>query len=108
MDFDAASRIYREILETSEERLLREVELTAVCYAGSRVEWKLTSREGRAGMNAGRTAAHDAFIESCDASSRAMAKRGESNAWRAQLGQGRKQLGDFACYLHCMLGLVAA
>ena len=107
MNFEAASRIYREIAETTEARLLREVELTAVRYARLRADWRLTSREGRREMDSARRHAHDAFIESCDILSRAMLKNGESTEWRRQLGDDRPILGDFACYLHCLLGLAA-
>ncbi len=34
-----------------------------------------------------------------------MAKAGEDVAWRTVLGEDRKNIGDFACYLHCILGL---
>ena len=84
---------------------MREVQLTAVRYARIRVDWKLTSREGRQEMDADRRNAHDAFIDSCNILSRAMAKKGESTRWREQLSHDRRILGDFWCYLHCLLGL---
>ncbi len=37
--------------------------------------------------------------------SRAMAKDGEKSDWRAQLGDDRKVIGDFACLVHAILGL---
>lgn len=58
-------------------------------------------------MDAGRTRAHNAFIDACNILSRQMARPGEDVAWRARLRSDRKILGDFACYLHCLLGLKA-
>jgi len=36
-----------------------------------------------------------------------MGKAGEDNSWRMKLGDDRKDLGDFACYLHCLLGILS-
>lgn len=37
-----------------------------------------------------------------------MKKQGEDASWWEQLGQNRQRIGDFACYIHCILGLKAA
>ena len=34
-----------------------------------------------------------------------MARVGEDNAWRESLGEERKNIGDFACYVHCFVSL---
>jgi len=54
-----------------------------------------------------KTVSHDAFIDSCNILSRNMAKAGEDNSWREVLGDNRKEIGDFACYLSCILGIKA-
>jgi len=36
----------------------------------------------------------------------AMADHGDNAAWRAALRHDGKVIGDFACYIHCILGLV--
>jgi hypothetical protein len=79
----------------------------AVRYAGIRVAWELTDAAGRAAMDASRSSAHDVFIDECNILSRAMLAAGESNAWRAEIGTERGEIGDFACLLHCVLGLRA-
>ena len=79
----------------------------AVRYAGIRAKWCLESADGRRGMDTERTRAHDAFIDSCNILSRNQAKNGEDNTWRAKLGDDRKVIGDFACYVHCILGIGA-
>ena len=58
-------------------------------------------------MERRRTAAHDRLIDACNILSRQMAKEGEDNSWRADLGEDRRRIGDFACMLHCLLGLRA-
>lgn len=80
---------------------------TAVRYAELRAAWWMAAPEERAAMDASRTAAHDAFIDACNILSRAMLAAGESNAWRAEIGTERGDIGDFACLLHAALGLRA-
>ena len=58
-------------------------------------------------MDAARTRCHDAFIACCNILSRNMLASGEDNQWRSEIGTDRKALGDFACLLHCLLGLHA-
>ena len=54
-----------------------------------------------------RIAAHEALIDACDILSRAMGRSGEDNSWRRLLGDDRREVGDFACFVHCNLGLRA-
>lgn len=37
-----------------------------------------------------------------------MANNGEDITWRKTLGDDRKIIGDFACYVHCILGIQAS
>lgn len=87
--------------------LARQLVEAAVRYAGRRVEWDLAAPADRAALDAGRTAAHDAFIDACSILSRAMAASGEDNSWRRAIGLERGEIGDFACLLHCVVGLRA-
>lgn len=80
---------------------------SAVRYARIRTDWNLADDATRRDADAIRTRAHDAFIDNCNILSRAMAHNGMNNDWRRTLGDQRKDLGDFACYLHCVLGLEA-
>ncbi len=79
----------------------------AVVYANLRARWQLAAPGERLAMDGERAGAHDAFIEACDLMARAMAAEREDTAWRRELGGDRKEIGDFACYLHLILGLVA-
>jgi hypothetical protein len=81
--------------------------MSLVRYARIRTDWRLSDPETRRSMDATRTAAHNALIDACNILSRNMAQHGESIAWRKRLGDDRKVIGDFACHLHCLLGLEA-
>jgi len=85
--------------------LRRDVFVKAVEYAQIRVLWQLSSREQRDAMDQRRTIAHNAFIDACNILSRNMVAAGGDNSWRAELGDDRKTIGDFACYVHCFLGI---
>jgi hypothetical protein len=54
-----------------------------------------------------RTAAHDAVIDAINILSRSMAKAGQDNEWRRVLGDDRKVIGDFGCFLVAHLGVLA-
>ncbi len=89
--------------EDARDRFLR----LAVDYAHIRAEWRLVEREERHRRNADRTRAHDALIAATDALARAMDEAGEDAGWRAEVGTDRKDIGDFACQVHCLLGIMA-
>ena len=92
---------------TSFHGLLHQMRRAAARYAGLRAEWALASVEARPGLEDTRSFAHDAFIDACNILSRNMAARGESIEWRRELGDDRKTLGDFACWLTLSLALSA-
>lgn len=79
----------------------------AVRYAEIRVAWGMADAAGRLAMDLSRTSAHNVFIDECNIVSRSMAAAGESNAWRGEIGMERGEIGDFACIIHCVLGLRA-
>ncbi|MEI8356537.1 MAG: hypothetical protein WCG31_10700 [Deltaproteobacteria bacterium] len=76
-------------------------------YARIRVEWQLSAPEERLGMDERRRALHNAFIEACESMAMDMREEGEELSWKSELGCDRKEIGDFACYIHLILGLVA-
>lgn len=107
MDFSAAQKIYTSIEGSRVDDLKQDLILSASRYAQIRAEWYFADPEERQNMDLRRTATHNSFIASCNALSRAMSKNGESNGWRADLGNDRVTIGDFACYVHLFLGLAA-
>ena len=104
-DLVTAKAILDQIEQTSFTRLKEELVECAIRYARIRADWYTSSTDKRNEIDSTRTRAHNTFIDSCNILSRNMAKAGEDNNWRTNLGEDRKDIGDFACYLHCVLGL---
>ena len=107
MDYNTATRLYHEIMPTSLPELRQGLLNAAVAYARLRTDWRLASADERRDLDQPRRLAHNALISACDILSRNMAQRGEPTQWRATLGHDREVIGDFACYLHCLLGIQA-
>jgi hypothetical protein len=106
MDSDTAYGLYRQIEATKLARFKNELLTMAVRYARLRTDWQLADLQSRREIDRHRTAVHDALIDACNILSRNMTESGEDSSWRASLND-RKEIGDFACYVHCFLGLAA-
>ena len=107
MEYVTALSIYKSISETEQKKVLNELVLSAVEYARIRTDWYLSDKERRIELNERRTAAHNTLIDSCNILSQEMVKNGENISWRDTLGEERVDIGDFACYLHSILGVKA-
>ena len=107
MDSKTANEMYEAIKQSQFDDLVGGLLRAAVKYAHYRAEWALVSIDERKEMDAARTRAHNALIDACNILSRNMAKEGEDITWREKLGTDRKVIGDFACHLHCILGVKA-
>lgn len=105
MDERTAAQIWQQIENTSCRDLKRDLVRKALEYAHIRANWSLLDFEERRARDRGRTLAHDALIDACNILSRNMARTGEDNGWRAVMGEDRKDIGDFACHLHALLGV---
>jgi hypothetical protein len=79
----------------------------AVRYANLRAQWSTVNREEREAMNEERRSAHNVFIDACNIMSRNMIMNGEDAFWRKELGDDRKLVGDFACYISFVLGIIS-
>ena len=53
----------------------------------------------------GRTIKHNAFIDSLNILTRLLNSDGISTPWREQLGDDRKRIGDFACFVAYIVGI---
>ncbi|MCK4412788.1 MAG: hypothetical protein KAY32_04525 [Candidatus Eisenbacteria sp.] len=97
-----------QAIESSREKQLR-LDLYTLCvrYAAIRADWRLAERAERRRMERLRTATHNALIDACNSLARKMAKQGEDASWRERLGNDRREIGDLACYLSCLLGISA-
>jgi len=107
MDYEIAEEILKQLVTTKLEDLKNDLIQKAVKYARIRTDYQLAPSESRNEIGPLRTIAHNAFIDSCNILSRNMANNGEDITWRKMLGDNRKVIGDFACYLHCILGIYA-
>ena len=108
MDVSQAMSILDRIERSSVAESRRRSWLEAgVHYFEMRVAWGMADAAGRLEMDRSRSSAHNVFIDECNILSRAMAAAGESNEWRGEIGMERGEIGDFACLLHCVLGLRA-
>ncbi len=112
MDLLCAKEIYEGILASVQgipllEQATQDLFQSAIRYARIRTDWMMAGIEERNAMDASRTAAHDAFIDACNIVSRNAIRQGTTTPWRALLGNDRKEIGDFACYLHALLGIQA-
>jgi len=105
MDFASAVKIFDQIAGSNHAASREELFTRAFRYARIRADWYTLSSDDRHRVNDARTAAHNALIGSCDKLSRIMDQSGEDTSWRKMLGEDRITIGDFACYLHCILGL---
>ncbi len=74
-------------------------------YTGIRNRWEFMSREEKVDEDLGRTLTHDGFITSVNILSRIAAKEGVDNSWRDKLGEERKRIGDFACFVTYITGI---
>lgn len=104
---DETRTVYTAIIKSWLVDLREDLFATAVRYARLRTDWQLADPERRTEIDAALSIAHTAFIDSCDILSRNMALHGEDNSWRDRIGMDRRSIGDFACRLHCLLGLLA-
>ena len=107
MTLDETRMVYTQMKASSCQALMDDLVKAGVRYARLRVDWLLTPPEEWNELNQERTRAHNTFIDACNILSRAMQKAGEDNTWRARIGEDRKAIGDFACHLHCLLGIMA-
>ncbi len=106
MNIKKAQIIYDGINLTKLIKLKTELFEMAVRYARIRADWYFMSNDEKRNNDELRTRSHNSLLDACNILSREMLKAGEDAAWRVELGNDRKAIGDFACYVHCFLGLV--
>jgi len=76
-----------------------------VRYAHVRAQWNFMTNAEKAELDPERTVLHNTLIDSLNILARNMAKFGEDVEWRKNLGDNRKVIGDFACYVNAWLGI---
>jgi RNAse (barnase) inhibitor barstar len=78
-------------------------------YAAIRSKWSTFTKEEHMDREKDlvRTGKHNIVISSFNVLSRYLEKIGKDIKWREQLGEERKRIGDFACYIAFIFGLNA-
>lgn len=89
------------------EELFEEFVSAAISYANVRSNWLLLTNEQKMDSDKSRTLKHDSVIIKMDVLSSYLIKNGKEAAWRKELGNSRKRIGDFACYIAYIYGLNA-
>ncbi len=107
LSFNQAKSCYDQINNSSLNSLRAAVFRQAIDYTFLRTQWQMMDRQQRQEIDARRTITHTAFIDTVNILSRNMAEQNEDNSWRAVLGDDRKVIGDFACYINLFLSLSA-
>lgn len=107
MTKEEAENLIQQIRTSVHSGLADSLIRSAIRYARLRVDWQLLPVPERAELDNERTIAHDAFISACNILARNMAKVDEDTSWRRIIGDDRKEIGDFACWIHLILGLRA-
>lgn len=79
----------------------------AFTYASVRSGWLMLSKEQKMENDAARTAKHDTVIIRLNVLARYLQSVGKNVSWYDELGDSRKRIGDFACYVALIYGLNA-
>lgn len=107
MTFEEASQILIELKASSLKTFANKLIVTGIRYSRLRVDWRMCAPADRVELDQERTIAHNAFISSCNVMARNMEKLNEDASWRKRIGNDRKEIGDFACWIHLITGLKA-
>jgi hypothetical protein len=107
MTYEQAMEILKKIEKNKSAPTGKAFVEAAIRYARFRVDHYLAGADAQQLIGSQRSAAHNALIAACDDLAKQMAADGEDTSWRTDLTQDRKTIGDFACYLHCILGIRA-
>ncbi len=106
---DIFCRIQQNIDKNDEDgnELYHDFVEMALKYAGTRGGWLLLSRDEKVEQDKGRTLQHDTVINRINILARYLGNQGKDISWREELGESRKTIGDFACYVALLYGISA-
>lgn len=112
LTMEEALEIYESLVQTiclckseDKDEFVNEMIEKAAKYTTVRVNWETWDRETRMQEDRGRSIKHNAFIDSLNILARLLNADGIETPWRDQLGDNRKRIGDFACFLVYMIGI---
>ena len=105
MTYERASKIFETLTESKQRQQLGTMTQLAIEYARLRVDHLIAAPDKQSQLGHHRSKIHNALIAACDALAQAMEAAHEDTLWREAIGQDRKDVGDFACYVHCIMGI---
>ena len=76
-------------------------------YSSIRSSWLTMTKDDKMERDKERTLKHDSVINRVNILARYLEKEGKDISWRVKLGDSRKKIGDFACYVALFYGLHA-
>ena len=77
----------------------------AARYTYIRNQWETMNTEEKMAADDGRTMAHNVVITALNTLARIVENEGGDASWRSQLGDHRKRIGDFACFVSYITGI---
>lgn len=113
LGFEEANRIYGMLVASAPEhdrefdKKFQVLVERAEKYAAYRAVWLGKDLRERMEIDEERSRAHDLFIKAKDALSTYMYEQKLGNDWDDCLGEERKRIGDFACYLVYLRSILA-
>ena len=107
MIYQNANDIFETLSKSKQRTEVGNVMRLAIEYARMRVDHLVAPPDKQQAISEERSKTHNALIKACDVLAAAMEAAHEDVLWRETLGQDRKDIGDFACYVHCRLGIEA-
>jgi hypothetical protein len=111
LSFEEAAEIMDSIIPSTGSNtpevgeLIKAMVCCAIDYAGIRARWGLLSTIEMARMNQTRSQYHDLFIQAIDNLAGYLMENRTKIEWRELLGDDRKRIGDFACYISYIKGI---
>lgn len=79
--------------------LYNELINDAIRYSEIRAKWINMNNDEKKNIDYTRTCSHNALITDFNMLSRYLKGKGKSTIWREKLGEDRRLIGDFACYI---------
>ena len=113
LNLEAAEKIYMAIIKQAPvrdrefEKLFGTMQERAVTYAGYRAKWLTQSLQERLEVDETRSRHHDLFIKAKNDLVKYMYANKMDADWDDELGEARKRVGDFACYMVFLMSLHA-
>ena len=110
---EAAEKIYLAIVnqvpvgDREFEKLFTTMQERAVTYAGYRAKWLTMSLQERLDADETRSRHHDLFIKAKNDLAKYMYANKMNVDWEDDLGEARKRVGDFACYMVFLMSIHA-